>query len=169
MLAAARDRTVGEEVGEHHVHGVGSERLGHGGEETAHALRVRLEPRLGRVEEGCGVGEPPLGNEGHAGDERRLVAAAGADLHDRPLGRRHHARDHVDPDRIEQPAERLPPQGRVVVAGDGHDRDPRLVQAHQGVEDQRVGLRRGSPVVVEVPGDEDRVHGLLAGDADHLG
>jgi hypothetical protein len=55
-----------------------------------------------------------------------------------------------------------------VVPGDRDDGDPRLVQSDQGLEDERVGLRRRGSTVVDVAGQQERVHAFLPGDADDL-
>jgi hypothetical protein len=55
-----------------------------------------------------------------------------------------------------------------VVAGDQDDVGARIPQPDQGVEHDLVGFRRHRSMLVEVSGDEDRVHRGVPGHLDHL-
>ena len=64
---------------------------------------------------------------------------------------------------LQQPATEPEPARRVVVAADQHDARAGVVQPEQGVLAQLDGVHRRHRAVVDVPGDQDRVHLLGAG------
>ena len=88
--------------------------------------------------------------------------AVGVLEHDRP-GQRAGPGAQVHARLLQQPAAEPEPARRVVVAADQHDARAGVVQPEQGVLAQLDGVHRRHRTVVDVPGDQDRVHLLGAG------
>jgi len=86
----------------------------------------------------------------------------GVGEHDRP-GQRAGPGAQVHARLLQQAAAEPEPTGRVVVAADQHDGGAGVVQPQQGVLAQFDGVDRRHRAVVDVPGDQHRVHLLGAG------
>ena len=168
VLAAPWDRPVREQVCQQDVHPVRTEGIVHRGEDASHPVRVALIPVLGRVEQLRCVSEPSWWHERDACHECCLGAVSRGDLHEPSVPGWPDPGNDGRSDGGEQLPERLQTDGGVMVPGDDHHGDPRLVQLDERLEHQRVGLGGRGPVVVDVAGHQDGVDPLLHGDADHL-
>ncbi len=82
--------------------------------------------------------------------------------HDRP-GQRAGPGAQVHARLLQQAAAEPEPTRRVMVAADQHDARAGVVQPEQGILAQFDGVHRRYGAVVDVPGDQDRVHLLRAG------
>ncbi len=135
---------------------------------------ARHLPGLGAF--GCGLpgglGAPGRGLPGRgqfAADGVRLEVrhpvhghgAVGVFQHDRP-GQRARPRAQVHARLVEQAAAEPEPARGVVVAADQHDSGPGRVQPEQGVLAQFDGVHGRHRAIVDIPGDQDRVHLLRA-------
>ncbi len=96
------------------------------------------------------------------GDTVNGHRAVGVLEHDRP-GQRARAGAQVHARLVQQTAAEPEPAGRVVVAADQQDPRAGVVQPEQGVLAELDGVHRRHRPVVDVPGDQDRVHLLGAG------
>jgi hypothetical protein len=82
--------------------------------------------------------------------------------HDRP-GQRAGPGTQVHTRLLQQAAAEPEPTGRVMVSADQHDGGSGVVQPEQGVLAQLDGVDWGHRAIVDVPGDQHRVHVLGAG------
>jgi len=117
------------------------------------------------VPAGCLTGRGKLAADGVRLEVRHPVHGhrpVGVGEHDRP-GQRAGPGAQVHARLLQQAAAEPEPTGRVVVAADQHDGGAGVVQPQQGVLAQFDGVDRRHRAVVDVPGDQHRVHLLGAG------